>query len=149
MMARDPLQLVYEQREKQVEQALQVYQKAQKALFSQHQQLQNLHDYHRQYITQLTDKGSQGVSISELSKYQQFIVQIEEGIVGQQQRLVQFEYDVHDKKKLWLESQVNCKAMAMLLEKKALKRAEIADRKEQQLLDEFATFQYFQKHAVI
>ena len=147
-MARDALQLVYEQREKQVEQAQQAYQKAQKALFVQHQQLQNLHDYHRQYITQLTEKGSQGLSISELSKYQQFIVQIEEGIIGQQQRLVQFEYDVHDRKKEWLESQVNCKAMAMLLEKKALKRAETADRKEQQLLDEFATFQYFQKRNV-
>ncbi len=148
-MARDALQLVYEQREKQVEQALRAYQKAQQVLFEQRSQLQNLHQYRRQYISQLTEKGSQGLSISELGKYQQFIVQIDQGITKQQQGLVKFEYDVHAHKKLWMESQVGCKAMAMLLEKKALQKAKIADRKEQQLLDEFATFQYFQKRSSI
>ena len=146
-MARDALQLVYEQREKQVEQALQAYQKAQQLLFEQRSQLQNLHQYRRQYIAQLTEKGSQGLSISELGKYQQFIVQIDQGLTKQQQGLVKFEYDVHAQKKLWMESQVSCKAMAMLLEKKALQKAKIADRKEQQLLDEFATFQYFRKRS--
>jgi len=146
-MARDPLQLVYEQREKQVGQALQAYQKAQQLLFEQRSQLQNLHQYRRQYISQLTEKGSQGLSISELGKYQQFIIQLEQGITTQQQGLVKFEYDVHAKKKLWLDSQVSCKAMAMLLDKKAQQKAKIADRKEQQLMDEFTTFQYFQKRS--
>jgi flagellar FliJ protein len=144
-VARDPLQLVYEQREKQVEQALQAYKKAQQLLFEQRNQLQNLHQYRRQYASQLTAKGSQGLSIADLSKYQQFIVQLDQGISKQQQGLVKFEYDVHTQKKLWLESQVKCKAMAMLLEKKAQQKAKVAERKEQQLLDEFATFQYFQK----
>jgi len=147
-MARDALQLVYEQREKQVEQALRSYQKAQQALFEQRKQLQNLAQYRRQYISQLTTKGSQGLSIAELSKYQQFIVQIDQGLSKQQEGLVKFEYDVHAQKKLWLESQVSCKALAMLLEKKARQKIKMADRKEQQLLDEFATFQFFQKRAI-
>ncbi|WP_435237043.1 flagellar export protein FliJ [Psychromonas sp. PT13] len=146
-MARDPLQLVYEQREKQVEQALQAYKNAQRQLFEQRNQLQNLHQYRRQYVSQLTVKGSQGLSIAELGKYQQFIVQLDQGITKQQQGIVKFEYDVHTEKKRWLESQVSCKAMAMLLEKKARQKAKIADKKEQQLLDEFATFQYFQKQS--
>ena len=146
-MATDALQLVYEQREKQVEQALRAYQKAQQALFEQRQQLQNLAQYRRQYISQLTTKGSQGLSIAELSKYQQFIVQIDQGLSKQQGGLVKFEYDVHAQKKLWLESQVSCKALAMLLDKKARQKIKIADRKEQQLLDEFATFQFFQKRS--
>ncbi|MCG6199841.1 flagellar export protein FliJ [Psychromonas antarctica] len=144
-MARDALQLVYEQREKQVEQALRAYQQAQQLLFEQRSQLQNLDQYRRQYIAQLTEKGSQGLSISQLGKYQQFIVQIDQGLTKQQQGLVKFEYDVHAQKKRWLESQVSCKAMAMLLKKKALQKVKIADRKEQQLLDEFSTFQFFQK----
>lgn len=149
MMARDALQLVYEQREKRVEQALHAYQKAQQLLFEQRQQLQNLHQYRCEYSSLLTEKGSKGLSIAELSKFQQFIVQIDLGISKQQQGLVKFEYDVHAHKKLWMESQVACKAMAMLLEKKALQKAKLADRKEQQLLDEFATFQYFQKRSSI
>ena len=148
-MARDALQLVYEQRQKQVEQASLAYQKAQKDLFEQRQQLQSLSQYRRQYISQLTAKGSEGLSVAELGKYQQFIVQIDQGLSNQQQGLVKFEYDVHAQKKLWMESQVSCKAMAMLLEKKALQKAKIADRKEQQLLDEFATFQYFRKKSEI
>lgn len=147
-MAIDALQLVYEQRQKQVDQALRGYQKAQQALFEQRKQLQNLAQYRRQYISQLTEKGSQGLSIAELSKYQQFIIQIDQGLTQQQQGLVKFEYDVHAQKKLWLESQVSCKALAMLLEKKARQKIKIADRKEQQLLDEFATFQFFQKRTI-
>ena len=146
-MARDPLQLVYELREKQVKQALQAYQRAQQALFEQRQQLQNLHQYRRQYIRQLSEKGSQGVSIADLSKYQQFIVQIDQGVTQHQQGLVKFEYDVQAHKKMWIEAQVSCKAMGMLLAKKAKKRLVIADKKEQMLLDEFTTFQYFQKQS--
>lgn len=146
-MARDPLQLVYEQRKKQVEQALLTYKNAQRQLFEQRNQLQNLHQYRRQYVSQLTVKGSQGLTIAELGKYQQFIVQLDQGITKQQQGIVKFEYNVHSAKKGWMESQVGCKAMAILLEKKAIQKAKLADKKEQQLLDEFATFQYFQKQS--
>ena len=146
-MPRDALQLVYEQRKKQVDQALQAYQRAQQALFEQRQQLQTLHQYRRQYTHQLSEKGSQGLSIADLGKYQQFIVQIDQGVTQHQQGLIKFEHDVHAHKKMWVKAQVNCKAMAMLLDKKAKKRAAIADKKEQALLDEFTTFQYFQKQS--
>jgi len=146
-MARDALQLVYEQREKQVNQALKAYQHAQQALFEQRQQLQNLHQYRRQYTNQLSEKGSQGVSIADLGKYQQFIVQIDQGVTQHQQGMIKFEYDVQAHKKMWIEAQVNHKALGMLLEKKAKKRLALADKKEQMLLDEFATFQYFQKQS--
>ncbi len=146
-MARDALQLVFEQREKQVAQALQAYQRAQQALFEQRQQLQTLHQYRRQYINQLSDKGSKGLSISELGKYQQFIIQIDQGVTKHQQGLIKYEHDVHAHKKLWIEAQVKCKAMGMLLEKKAKKRAEIAGKREQLLLDEFSIFQHFQKQS--
>ncbi|MBB1271685.1 flagellar export protein FliJ [Psychromonas sp. SR45-3] len=144
-MAADALQLVYEQREKQVEKALQAYQQAQKALFEQRNQLQNLHQYRRQYTAQLSEKGSQGLTISTLAKYQQFIVQIDQGLTNQQSSLVKFEYAVREKKRQWTDSQVAHKAMGLLLEKKAREKIKLADKKEQQLLDEFATFQFFQK----
>lgn len=146
-MARDALQLVYEQREKQVTQALLAYQQAQQALFEQRQQLQTLHQYRRQYINQLSDKGSKGLAISDLRKYQQFIVQIDQGVTKHQQGLVKYEHDIHAHKKMWIEAQVNCKAMGILLDKKAKKRAAIADRKEQLLSDEFTMFQHFQKQS--
>lgn len=144
-MAVNALQLVHEQREKQVEESSQAYQQAQKALFEQRHQLQNLHQYRRQYTAQLSEKGSQGVTVSELSKYQQFIVQIDQGLTNQQEAIVKFEYAVHQAKRKWTDSQIACKAMGVLLEKKALEKIVIADRKEQQLLDEFSTFQFFQK----
>lgn len=144
-MARDALQLVYEQRQKQVEQAQLAYQRSQKALFEQRQQLQSLHQYRRQYANQLSEKGSQGLSISDLGKYQQFIVQIDKGVTQHQQGLVKYEHAVHTNKNLWIKAQVNCKAIGILLDNKAKKKAAILDKKEQVLLDEFATFQYFQK----
>lgn len=144
-MAVNALQLVYEQREKQVEQALQIYQQAQKELFEQRKQLQNLHQYRRQYTAQLSEKGSQGLTISTLSKYQQFIVQIDQGLSNQQANLVKFEYAVRNTKRKWTDSQIAHKAMGLLLEKKAREKAKLEDKKEQQLLDEFSTFQFFHK----
>jgi flagellar FliJ protein len=144
-MSTNALQLVYEQREKQVEQALLAYQQAQKNLFEQRSQLQNLHQYRRQYSAQLSEKGAQGLTISTLSKYQQFIIQIDQGLTNQQSAIVKFEYAVHDKKKRWTDSQIAHKAMGLLLEKKAREATKLADKKEQQILDEFATFQFFRK----
>lgn len=146
-MAKNALKLVFEQRKKQVEQALQTYQKSQKALFEQRQQLQSLHQYRRQYINQLSEKGSQGLSISDLGKYQQFIVQIDKGVSSHQQGLVKYEHAVHANKNLWIKAQINCKAMGVLLESKAKKEAAIAAKKEQVLMDEFTTFQHFQKQS--
>jgi flagellar FliJ protein len=146
-MAKNALKLVHEQREKQVMQALQAYQKAQRILFEQRQQIQNLQQYRQQYINQLQQKGAEGVSIAALSKYQQFIVQIDAGMAQHQSGLVKYEYDVQAHKKMWLESQVKCKAIAILLGKK-VKQAQLAeDRKEQKLFDEFSIFQHFQKSA--
>jgi len=144
-MAVNALQLVYEQKEKQVEICLLAYQQAQKALFEQRSQLQNLHQYRRQYIAQLSEKGSQGLTVSTLGKYQQFIVQIDQGLTTQQSSLIKFEYQVRETKVKWMDSQVACKAMGLLLEKKAREKVKLADKKEQQLLDEFSTFQFFQK----
>lgn len=144
-MATNALQLVYEQREKQLEKSLQAYQKAQKALFEQRAQLQNLHQYRRQYIAQLSEKGSKGLTIDTLGKYQQFIVQIDQGVTNQQSVLVKFEYQVQETKRKWKESEVALKAMALLLDKKAREAELAAEKKEQKLLDEFATFQFFQK----
>jgi len=144
-MALNALQLVHEQREKQVEDALQAYQQAQKALFDQRNQLQNLHQYRRQYTAQLSDKGSQGLTVSTLSKYQQFIVQIDQGLTNQQSAIVKFEYAVREAKRKWTDSQIAYKAMGLLLDKKAKAKAKIEEQKEQQALDEFSTFQFFQK----
>ena len=144
-MAINALKLVHEQREKQVEESLQAYQQAQNALFEQRKQLQNLHQYRRQYTAQLSDKGSQGLTVSALSKFQQFIVQIDQGLTNQQSAIIKFEYAAREAKQKWTDSQVACKAMGFLLEKKALESAKLADKKEQQLLDEFSTFQFFQK----
>lgn len=144
-MAVNALQLVYEQREKQVEKSLQAYQQAQKALFEQRNQLQNLHQYRRQYIAQLSEKGSQGLTVSTLGKYQQFIVQIEQGLSNQQSSIVKFEYDVRESKRKWTDSQVAFKAMGLLLKKQASEKEKIANKKEQQLSDEFSNFQFFQK----
>jgi len=144
-MAVNALELVYEQREKEVEKSLQAYQQAQKALFEQRNQLQNLHQYRRQYIAQLSNKGSQGLTVSTLGKYQQFIVQIDKGLTNQQSAIVKFEYAVREAKRKWTESQVAHKAMGLLLEKKAKEKQRIENKKEQQLLDEFSNFQFFQK----
>ncbi len=144
-MSNNALQLVYEQREKQVNQALQAYQKSQQLLFEQRAQLHNLNQYRQQYIDQLSLKGEQGLSITDLNKYQQFIVQIDLGATKQQESLVRFEYDVQAHKKMWLDCQVKCKAMAMLIEKKALKKQRLEDKKEQQLLDEFSLSKFHHK----
>ncbi len=146
-MAKNALKLVFEQRGKLVDQALQAYKKSQQALFDQRQQLQNLNEYRLQYINQLSEKGSKGLSIGDLGKYQQFIIQIDQGLTQHQQGLIKFEYDVQAKKKMWIEAQVNCKAMGMLLDKKEKKRIAIENKKEQMLLDEFSTFQHFQKQS--
>ena len=85
------------------------------------------------------------MTVSALSKYQQFIVQIDQGITNQQTSIVKFEYAVREAKRKWTDSQIACKAMGVLIEKKAIENAKLADKKEQLLLDEFATYQFFQK----
>lgn len=142
-MAKNALKLVYSQREKQVEKSLQLYQQAQFHLFEQREQLQNLHQYRRQYIAQLSEKGAQGFTISTLSKYQQFIVQIDQGVTNQQSTLIKFESDVREAKRKWKDSQIALKALGLLLDKKNIEKLKLEDKKEQLLLDEFSTYQHF------
>ncbi|MCK5817843.1 MAG: flagellar export protein FliJ [Psychromonas sp.] len=144
-MPNNSLQLVYEQREKQVNLALKAYQQSKKLLFEQRTQLYNLNQYRQQYIDQLSQKGQEGLSIADLNKYKQFIVQIDLGATNQQKNIAKFEYDVQAHKKMWVESQVKCKAMGILIEKRMLKKQHIENKKEQQLLDEICLLKFLEK----
>ncbi|MEQ3514863.1 flagellar export protein FliJ [Pseudoalteromonas sp. BZB3] len=115
------------------------YVQAQQNFVSNQQKLQGLNDFRLEYSQQLHNRAKQGMSCESIKQYNSFINKIEEAI-NQQATTVRTAKQVEEqRRKLWLAQQAKTKAIAKLIEKKAIEKQTKENKAEQKMLDEFAT----------
>jgi flagellar FliJ protein len=100
--------------------------------------LAELEQYFRDYQQQWMQQGSQGVSGQWLMNYQRFLSQLESAI-GQQQRSVNWYRDNLLKvRQQWHQRHARVEGLSKLIESYQREARIAADKREQNLLDEFA-----------
>lgn len=110
-------------------------------------QLDALNQYRQTYSTQLTERGSQGLTGLQFGHFQAFINKLDHASKQQLEGLNQVRQVTEKRRQEWLELQQQRKALETLLERKASKEAQRLAKQEQKLLDEFSTFQHFHRQA--
>ncbi|MEB6606404.1 flagellar export protein FliJ [Aeromonas sanarellii] len=101
-------------------------------------QQEALNQYRQIYHQQWTDRGLQGISPQQNSQYHAFINKLENAATQQYQGVLQVREALAQCRTQWLEAQQRRKAVELLLEKKADKVRQKAQRQEQKMLDEYA-----------
>ncbi|MFR9718041.1 flagellar export protein FliJ [Aeromonas diversa] len=103
------------------------------------EQYDALGNYRQIYQQQWTERGQQGIAAQQNVQYQAFINKLQIAAEQQYEGVLQVKQVMEQRKQEWLAMQQRRKAVELLLEKKALRERQKADRQEQKMLDEFAT----------
>ncbi|ENY71230.1 flagellar export protein FliJ [Aeromonas diversa] len=103
------------------------------------EQYDALGNYRQIYQQQWTERGQQGIAAQQNVQYQAFINKLQIAAEQQYEGVLQVRQVMEQRKQEWLAMQQRRKAVELLLEKKALRERQKADRQEQKMLDEFAT----------
>lgn len=112
---------------------------AQQHLAGQKQKLSSLQQYRLDYLREIQQSGRQGgVDARNYHQHLQFVGKLDKAIIQQTQMVSQATLVVDQRRRQWLEQQKRRKAVDLLLDKKRTEAVAIANRQEQQMLDEFA-----------
>ena len=111
--------------------------KAQQDLKIFMEQQDALNQYRQIYHQQWTDRGLQGIGAQQNSQYHAFINKLENAATQQYQGVLQVREALAQCRTQWLEAQQRRKAVELLLEKKADKVRQKAQRQEQKMLDDY------------
>lgn len=146
-MASNKLTLLHKLETEKEEKLRVNYVQAQQHLSANQQKLKGLNDFRLEYTQQLHVKALNGLQTSGFNQYQAFIKKIEDAIKQQASTVMTAQQVVEQRKKIWLAQQAKAKAIALLIEKRALEQQKRLDKAEQTMLDEFATNQFMRRKA--
>ncbi len=132
------LTLLASRLEEAEQQAAMALAKAQQDLKLFMDQQNALNQYRQIYHQQWTERGLQGISPQQNSQYHAFINKLENAATQQYQGVLQVREALAECRTQWLEAQQLRKAVELLLEKKADKVRQKAQRQEQKMLDDYA-----------
>lgn len=121
------------------------FQQAKQHLDMNQQKLDGVQQYRLEYMQQLHEKATVGIEGNYYSQYQEFVKKLEAAAEQQVGVIATAKKVVEQRKQLWLQQQQKRKAVELLIEKYELELLAKQNKAEQQLLDEFATNQFFRR----
>jgi len=145
MAKTDPLITVLKLTKDAEEQASLQLRSAQLELQRRQSQLKALQDYRLDYMKQMEQQQGQQISASYYHQFHQFVRQVDNAIVQQVNTVQEALTQQQHRQRHWQEKQQKRKAVELLLAKKA-EAAQLAEqRREQKMVDEFASQQFYRK----
>ncbi|NLS13231.1 flagella biosynthesis chaperone FliJ [Vibrio sp. SM6] len=113
--------------------------KAQSELESYYQQVAQIERYRLDYCAQLVERGQAGLTASQYGHLNRFLTQLDETLTKQKQAEGHFKQQVQHCEEHWLEMRKQRKSYQWMLDKKQQQRQQLEAKREQKMMDEFAT----------
>ena len=119
--------------------------KARQFLVDNQNKLEDIRQYRIDYLHSVQERGRQGIGGNNFAHFNSFITKLDDATDQQAQVVDTAHQVVEQRQQFFLEQQQKRKAIELLIEKDQLRRQAAEAKKEQQMLDEFATIQFFKK----
>ncbi|MEZ9822575.1 flagellar export protein FliJ [Shewanella sp. 10N.286.45.A1] len=145
MAKADPLFTVLKLNQEAEEQASLQLRAAQLELQRRQSQLKALQDYRLDYMKQMEQQQGKNISASYYHQFHQFVRQVDDAIVQQVNSVQEAHTQQQHRQTHWQEKQQKRKAVELLLANKAEKAQLAEQRREQKMVDEFASQQFYRK----
>ncbi|MGF1749494.1 flagellar export protein FliJ [Vibrio cionasavignyae] len=132
------LDFLLEQAKDNEQQAVLALNKARSELEDYYNQVRQIEQYRLDYCNQLVRRGKEGLTASEYGHLNRFLTQLDETLTKQKTAESHFKQQVDDCQEFWHNTRKQRRSYEWMMDKKAKEKARIADRKEQQQMDEFS-----------
>lgn len=145
MAKKDPLHTVLKLASEAEEQAALQLKAAEFECQKRDNQLSALQNYRLDYMKQMESQQGQNISASYYHQFHRFVRQVDEAIGQQVKSCEEANTQKNYRQQHWMEKQQKRKAVELLLENKAKKRVQVELKREQKMIDEFASQQFFRR----
>ncbi|MGF1775752.1 flagellar export protein FliJ [Vibrio nomapromontoriensis] len=132
------LDFLLEQAKDNEQQAVLALNKARSELEDYYNQVRQIEQYRLDYCNQLVRRGKEGLTASEYGHLNRFLTQLDETLTKQKTAESHFKQQVDDCQEFWHNTRKQRRSYEWMMDKKAKEKARIADKKEQQQMDEFS-----------
>ncbi len=109
--------------------------------------LQSVADYRLEYMKRLSQRSSVGLDSATYNHYHAFISKLDYASSQVEIAMKQAKALVEQSKTLWIKQRHKVQAVEMLAAKRQLALTKIANKKEQNMLDEIATQQFIRRQS--
>ncbi|MFA0441745.1 flagellar protein FliJ [Vibrio sp. 10N.286.49.C2] len=120
------------------QQAVLALNNARSELDGYYEQVKQIEQYRLDYCNQLVRRGKEGLTASEYGHLNRFLTQLDETLTKQKTAESHFKQQVEDCQEFWHNTRKQRRSYEWMLDKKAKEKARLADKKEQQEMDEFS-----------
>ncbi|CED72032.1 polar flagellar assembly protein FliJ [Aliivibrio wodanis] len=131
-----------EQSQERENQAVMALTKAKAELDDFYEQVKQIEKYRLDYCNQLQQRGLEGLTASQYSHLNKFLVQLDETLTKQKSAESHFTSQVDNCQTYWQETRKQRRSYEWMINKKAVERQKMLDKQEQKMLDEFSTLQF-------
>lgn len=131
-----------EQAQERENQAVMALNKAKAELDDFYEQVKQIEKYRLDYCNQLLQRGQQGLTASQYSHLNKFLVQLDETLTKQKSAESHFMSQVDNCQTYWQETRKQRRSYEWMMDKKKAERQKMLDKQEQKMMDEFSTLQF-------
>lgn len=131
-----------EQSQDRENQAVMALNKAKAELDDFYEQVKQIEKYRLDYCNQLLQRGQQGLTASQYSHLNKFLVQLDETLTKQKSAESHFTFQVDNCQIYWQETRKQRRSYEWMIDKKKTERQKMLDKQEQNMMDEFSTLQF-------
>lgn len=135
--------------QKKEQQLCRSFEQAQAEVRQQTQRLSGLQQYRINYLRQVLERAASGMGSSTLSHYHKFVATLETAEQKQQELITNLQQKMNNYRQAWLKQKTRCEAIAKVLENRRNEAAIAAERKEQKVMDEFTSQQFFRRKNLV
>lgn len=146
-MVNKQLYLVADMEQKKEDRLANDYSKAKDDLAEHEFRMQALQEHKTQYINDVLEQGKGGVKIEQMNRFQSFISKLDQACTVQMGKVETAKKVVQQRRALWLNQQRKRKAIEAVIDKQKQAALLKEAKEEQKMFDEFATQQFFRRHA--
>jgi flagellar FliJ protein len=131
-----------EQAQERENQSVLALNKAKSELDNFYEQVKQIEKYRLDYCNQLLERGQKGLTASQYSHLNKFLVQLDETLTKQKSAESHFTSQVDNCQTYWQETRKQRRSYEWMIDKKKTERQKVLDKQEQNMMDEFSTLQF-------
>ena len=131
-----------EQAQERENQSVLALNKAKSELDNFYEQVKQIEKYRLDYCNQLLERGQKGLTASQYSHLNKFLVQLDETLTKQKSAESHFTSQVDNCQTYWQETRKQRRSYEWMMDKKKAEKQRMLDKQEQKMMDEYVTLQF-------
>ncbi|RUO75466.1 flagellar export protein FliJ [Idiomarina seosinensis] len=139
------MHMLLEMEQRKTDDAAAQFAQVQQQVNEEQQRLEGLSQYRLDYLTQLQQRGTNGIISRQFGQYHAFVGKLDEGVEQLHKSVVRLQEVANQRKQQWFEQRRKKESIEHLINEQKKREAKDVARREQKNLDDFSSQRFIRE----